>query len=82
MDKPSSSARAAGLFSLLDRARREPSRTKRDRLYREANERVMEILPEVPLVHTEEYVALRGDVEGYITSPFGPELYSGVSRSS
>jgi len=38
----------------------------------------MQLLPGVPLVHTEELVALRADVEGYITSPFGSESLAGV----
>ena len=69
------------LFSLLARAGREPARAKRAELYRRANELVMQLLPGVPLVHTEEALALRADVQGYITSPFGPELYAGISRS-
>lgn len=42
----------------------------------------MEILPGVPLVHTAEYVALRANVQGYVTSAFGPEPYAGVSLGS
>ncbi len=63
------------------RAASEPARTKRAVLYREANVRVMQILPGIRLVHTEEMLALRADVQGYITSPFGPESLAGVSRS-
>jgi hypothetical protein len=39
----------------------------------------MVILPGVPLVHTAEYVALRADVQGYVTNAFGPEPYARVS---
>ena len=42
----------------------------------------MDILPGLPLIHTEQFVALRADVEGYITSPFGPELLSGITVRS
>ena len=38
--------------------------------------RILELLPGVPLVHTEERVALRKEVQGYITSPFGPESFA------
>jgi peptide/nickel transport system substrate-binding protein len=72
----------AKLFSLLARAEREPVRAKRTELYRQANERVLELLPGVPLVHTKELVALRADVQGYVPSPFAPEALAGVSRAS
>ena len=68
------------LFRLLARARQEPSRARRAALYRQANDRVMEFLPGVPLVQTAEFVALRADVSGYTPSPFGPELYARVAR--
>ena len=42
----------------------------------------MSTLPGVPLLHTEEFVALRSAVQGYITSPFGPERFAGVSVSN
>jgi peptide/nickel transport system substrate-binding protein len=67
------------LFALLADGRREPARTKRAEIYRRANDRVMVILPGVPLVHTAEYVALRADVQGYVTNAFGPEPYARVS---
>jgi peptide/nickel transport system substrate-binding protein len=70
------------LFRLLGAAAQEPARTTRDALYRRANERVMATLPGVPLVHTEELVALRSTVEGYITSGFGSERFDGVTASS
>lgn len=66
------------LFRLLARARQGPSRARRAALYRQANDRVMDFLPGVPLVNTQEFVALRADVAGYVTSPFGPELYAGL----
>lgn len=69
------------LFALVQRAAQEPARAKREDLYREANARVLSILPGVPLVHTEEQVALRSRVRGYITSPFGPESLAGVTVS-
>ena len=69
------------LFSLLAHAGREPARAKRVALYRQANERVMQLLPGVPFVHTEELVALRAGVEGYIASPFGPERFAGITRT-
>ena len=38
----------------------------------------MELLPGIPLVHTEELLALRADVRA-ITGPFGPEsTHTGV----
>jgi peptide/nickel transport system substrate-binding protein len=70
------------LFTLLAKGRREPVRTKRAAIYRRANERVMEILPGVPLVHTGEFVALRADVQGYVTNAFGPEPYAVLSAGS
>jgi hypothetical protein len=45
----------------------------------DGNDRVMAILPGVPLVHTAEYVALRADVRGYVTNAFGPEPYARVA---
>jgi len=69
------------LQTLLARAAAEPDRKVRAALYRKANAQVMALVPGVPLVHTEELVALRGDVHGYVTSPFGPEPFAGVSRS-
>jgi peptide/nickel transport system substrate-binding protein len=69
------------LFSLLQRAEREPTLKQRTLLYRQANERVLELLPAVPLVHTPEFLALRSDVHGYVASSFGPELLNGVSIS-
>ncbi len=67
------------LFSLLARGEREPARAKRLALYSQANERVMQLLPGVPLVHTHEFVALRAAVDGYITSPASLEPLSVVS---
>ncbi len=67
------------LFTLLARAAEDPARTERAKLYEQANTRVLETLPGIPLVHTDELVALRTGVQGYITSPFGPELLSAVS---
>ncbi len=67
------------LFSLLARAAREPSRPVRTQLYRKANDRIMQLLPGMPLIHTKEYVALRSSVQGYITSPVSLEPLSGVS---
>jgi peptide/nickel transport system substrate-binding protein len=69
----------AKLFALLERAEREPVRTQRALLYRQANERVLDLVPAVPLLHTPEFVALRSNVQGYVASSFGPEVYSGVS---
>ncbi len=69
------------LFALLARGEREPAPVRRAALYRRADERVMELLPGVPLVHTHELVALRADVEGYVPRPFGPDLLVGVSRA-
>ncbi len=57
------------LFSLLARAERDPVRAERAALYRQANDRVLELLPGVPLVYTGELVALRRAVQGYVTSP-------------
>lgn len=70
------------LFSLLDRAEREPDRARRAQLYQDANRRIMELLPGVPLVHTEQFLALRADVRGYITSPVSLEPFAIVSLSS
>lgn len=39
----------------------------------------MDILPGVPLVPTEQFVALRANVQGYITSPFGPDLLTPIT---
>lgn len=70
-----------GLFALVARARAEPDRSKRAALYRLANRRVMELLPGVPLVHTEEYVAVRAAVVGYVPSPVSLEPLSVVSMN-
>lgn len=69
------------LFSLLQRAEREPERNERALLYRQANARVQKLLPAVPLVHTPEFLALRSNVQGYVASSFGPELLNRVSIS-
>jgi len=54
-------------------------RGRRAALYRQANTRVLQVLPGVPLAQTKEQVALYNGVQGFITSPFGPESFAGVS---
>jgi peptide/nickel transport system substrate-binding protein len=67
------------LFTLLSRAAAYPSGSERATLYSQANARLLTALPGVPLVHTAQNVALSGAVQGYLTSPFGPESLAGVS---
>ena len=70
------------LFDLLDRASSETRRAERARLYQEANRRIMSLLPGVPLVHSREALALRANVQGYISSPVLLESFADVSLAS
>lgn len=70
------------LFAIVQQAAQEPARARREELYEAANGRVLAVLPGVPLVHNKERVALRNEVGGYITSPFGPESLAGITISS
>jgi peptide/nickel transport system substrate-binding protein len=70
------------LFTLLARGAAYPSGSDRATLYSQANARLLTALPGVPLVHTAQNVALRGEVQGYLTSPFGAESLADVSVAS
>jgi peptide/nickel transport system substrate-binding protein len=69
------------IFGLLDKARIETDQPKRTELYKQANEKIMDLLPGVPYVHTKPALAFAKNVQGYIPSPVSLEPFSLVSLS-
>jgi peptide/nickel transport system substrate-binding protein len=67
---------------ILQEAASEPDHAKREALYVEANQKIMEWLPGVPLVNTKPYLALAASVQGYQASPVGYESFETVSVST
>jgi peptide/nickel transport system substrate-binding protein len=72
------------LFTLVDRADREPNLARRARLYEQASRMVMKLLPVVPYVNFKYAVALRRNVIGYVPGPGGPinESFATVAFAS
>jgi peptide/nickel transport system substrate-binding protein len=70
---------APALFSLLNKAEAATAKSVRTKLYQQANQRVMKLLPGVPYVHTEPALGFRKDVEGYVPSPVLLDSFATVS---
>jgi peptide/nickel transport system substrate-binding protein len=68
------------LHRVLIAAQAAESRAERERLYREAQERVAELAPWVPLAHAQVAVAARADVGGIVVNPSTHIDYKGVRR--
>ncbi len=67
------------IFSILTKARDEPTLSKRIALYQQANRMLMDFLPGVPYVHTSPALAFTKNVTGYVPSPVDIQLFSSVS---
>jgi peptide/nickel transport system substrate-binding protein/oligopeptide transport system substrate-binding protein len=59
---------AAGL---LEKGAREMNPVERARIYREAEQRILELVPMVPLYHSLGMIAMREEVRGYDPGPLG-----------
>jgi peptide/nickel transport system substrate-binding protein len=59
------------IHDLLDRAEAESDEAERERLYKEANRKIMQLLPSLPYVHASAALAFQANVEGYVPSPLG-----------
>ncbi|MDX1389148.1 MAG: ABC transporter substrate-binding protein, partial [Acidobacteriota bacterium] len=57
--------------ALLERGAREMNPVERARIYHDAEERILEMAPLVPLYHTVGLIALRDSVRGFEPSPLG-----------
>lgn len=68
--------RDAALFDLLNRAEAETDEAAREGLYKEANKKIMDMVPGVPYVHTKTFVILAKNVTGFKPSPINLERYS------
>jgi len=61
----------AELDKILEQARVETDSTKRKELYKQAQEKLVEIAPMIYLLHTDLIVGLNNKVEGFSISPSG-----------
>ncbi|MCO6456173.1 MAG: ABC transporter substrate-binding protein [Pirellulaceae bacterium] len=57
------------VHQLLLEAQRETDRGRREQLYRQAQQRIFDDAPIVPLVHTDVRIAQRAEVQGYYLHP-------------
>jgi peptide/nickel transport system substrate-binding protein len=67
------------IFAKLDAAEKETDQADREKLYQEANDLIMTLLPGVPYVHTKPALAFAKNVKGYVPSPVSLEPFSIVS---
>lgn len=65
---------------LLDEAEQEVDPAKREQLYQQANNLIMENVPGVPYVHTKSFIALGKPVKNFVTDPLSNETFAGVSK--
>jgi peptide/nickel transport system substrate-binding protein len=65
---------------LLIQAQGVTDQASRTRLYRAAQERIAELVPWVPIAHSEYVVAARRDVTNVVLSPLGHLVYSKIAR--
>ncbi|MDQ1293586.1 MAG: peptide/nickel transport system substrate-binding protein [Actinomycetota bacterium] len=70
------------LTALLDRAEALTNRDRRIEAYQEANRKIMEFVPGVPFVHTQQALAFRTEVQGFVPSPVQNEDFATVSLST
>jgi peptide/nickel transport system substrate-binding protein len=61
----------AEVSALLDEAKREMDRDKREALYRKAQEKIHADVPMIPLLYLPQMVAYRKEVKGYTVHPIG-----------
>ncbi|MED4957390.1 ABC transporter substrate-binding protein [Paenibacillus macerans] len=66
------------LHELLKQAQVETEQTKREELYKKAQEIIKADAPWIPLVHTTPLLAAKANVKGYVASPTGTEYYSNI----
>lgn len=67
------------LHDILIQAQTESDQTKRNDLYKQAQEIIHEDAPWVPLVHSTPLIAAGKDVTGYLPHPTGSEVLTNVS---
>ncbi|MFS8640826.1 MAG: ABC transporter substrate-binding protein, partial [Symbiobacteriaceae bacterium] len=67
------------VHDLLIRARQTTDQAERTRLYEEAQVKIMEDAPWVPLMHTRVPIAVRKGITGYVPSPTGSESLAKVA---
>ena len=60
---------------LLTKALKTTQQKKREHFYKEAQKILKEQAPWVTLVHTQDYVAMKKSVEGYLHKPFGSKSF-------
>lgn len=65
---------------LLTAAQGAPDQPTRTRFYVEAQDRIADEAPWVPIAHSEYVVAARKDIEGVALSPLGHPIYARISR--
>jgi peptide/nickel transport system substrate-binding protein len=67
------------VHDLLNQAERETEEAKREELYKEANEKIMQWLPGVPYAHSSPALAFAANIKGYEPSPTTNESFATVS---
>ncbi|WP_375221436.1 ABC transporter substrate-binding protein [Symbiobacterium thermophilum] len=67
------------VHDLLIRARQTTDQAERTRLYEEAQVKIMEDAPWVPLMHTRVPIAVRKGITGYVPNPTGSESLAKVA---
>lgn len=67
------------VHDLLIRARQTTDQAERTRLYEEAQVKIMEDAPWVPLMHTRVPIAVRKGISGYVPNPTGSESLGKVT---
>ncbi|MGY1600658.1 ABC transporter substrate-binding protein [Geodermatophilus sp. SYSU D00815] len=72
---------APEIFDALARGDAEPDPDARTEIYQEANQRIMEFLPAVPISHSPNALVVAENVEGLVPSPLSAEDFSTVSVS-
>ncbi|RRJ61586.1 ABC transporter substrate-binding protein [Paenibacillus oralis] len=66
------------LHEILKQAQVETEQSKREELYKKAQEIIKADAPWIPLVHTTPLLAAKANVKGYVASPTGTEYYSNI----
>jgi peptide/nickel transport system substrate-binding protein len=69
----------AKVFGLLQRAAASPNQKLRDKLYKQADRLIANLVPAVPYVHTKPALGFQRNVKGYVPSPVGTEPFANVS---
>ena len=63
---------------LLNQGEVETDLAKREETYKEANRKIMELLPGVPYAHNRPAVAFAANVQGYVPSPVDDQVFNTV----